>query len=375
MLYDETTIDTLSWPNTPEGDYARKYLPPFVKNGTKHFIDNINAQVYALKIDNLVLPVVKADNNFEDCYTCSTFGYYISYALQSLHIIENKLLRSLVSNILRGFGKFAKLGKINSVIYVNNWLFSTDLYPQELDGDKVKRIVDYLKVQFPEHAISFRSLNPLTTPKLKHEMEKLGLKQIATRQVYITDATKESIFQTRILKSDLKLMRETSYQVVDTEQMSLSDRYTLIALYRSLYLDQHSSLNPQFNENYIHHAIDQGLLHIRALKGKDSIDGVVGFFERSGVMMCPILGYDKNHPQNGVIYRLLSTTLLLEAKQRQLIFNQSAGASFYKKTRRAEGCIETMGIYIDHLPFKRRLPWNILRKLINTVGIPAMKKY
>jgi hypothetical protein len=375
MLYDHETIDTLPWPNTPEGEYAKKYLPPFVKQGTRHFIDNINAKVYAMKVDDLVFPVVEAGGNFEDCYTCSTFGYYVSYALQSMHIIKNPTLRALTAQLLKGFGHLAKKGQLNSVIYVNNWLFSTDLYPEGLTAEHIKKMLAHLRVQFPRHAISFRSLNPLTTSKLKQEIGKLNFTEIATRQVYITDATNEAIFQTRILKSDLKLLRESGYEVLDETQLRSEDRSKLLSLYRTLYLDQHSTLNPQFNQNYMELAMDQGLLHIRAVRKNGSIDGVVGFYERSGVMMCPFLGYDKGHPQNTVIYRLLSTILLLEAKKRKVIFNQSAGASFYKKTRRAEGCIETMAVYIDHLPLSRRIPWMLLKNLINTIGIPAMKKY
>ena len=375
MLYDCENIDQLPWPNTPEGEYAKKYLIPFVKKGTRHFIDNINARVYAIHVDDLVLPIVEACGNFEDCYTCSTFGYYISYALQSMHIIENPILRSLASSLLKGFGKFAKNGKINSVIYVNNWLFSTDLYPADFNAEKIEKIIHHLKVKFPTHAISFRSLNPLTTPHLKNEIEKLKFQEIATRQVYITDARNESIFQTRILKSDLKLMRESGYEVLEESQLTIDDRKKLLTLYRTLYLEQHSTLNPQFNENYMQLAMEHGLLHMRAIRKNGSIDGVVGFYERNGIMMCPFLGYDKNHPQNSLIYRLLSTILLLEAKNRGLIFNQSAGASFYKKTRRAQGCIETMAVYTNHLPFSRRLPWFLLKNLINTIGIPAMKKY
>lgn len=375
VLYDSHTIDELPWPDTPEGQYAKKYLPPFIKRGTRHFIDNINANVYALKVGDLILPLVEAEGNYEDCYTCSTFGYYISYALQSMHIIENKFLRTMVSHILKGVGHLVRKGKINSVVYVNNWLFSTDLYPDGLDAKKIQEIIHYLKVKFPHHAISFRSLNPITTPHLKQDIRNLRLQEIATRQVYITDATNEEIFKTRILKSDLKLMRESGYQIIEEEELKKDDAKKLLALYRTLYLDQHSTLNPQFNENYMQLALMDGLLKIRAIKKEGSIDGVVGFYERGKVMMCPFLGYDKNHPQGSAIYRVLSTTLLLEAKKRGLLFNQSAGASFYKKTRRAEGCIETMAVYTDHLPIKRRIPWIVLKNLINTIGIPAMKKY
>ena len=92
-------------------------------------------------------------------------------------------------------------------------------------------------------------------------------------------------------------------------------------------------------------------------------------------MYCPFFGYDKNEPDHTVIYRLLNTALLLAAKEKQLIFHQSAGASFYKKIRRAEGCLESMAIYTEHLPQKQRLSWKILKFFINGIAPRFMEKY
>jgi len=102
---------------------------------------------------------------------------------------------------------------------------------------------------------------------------------------------------------------------------------------------------------------------------------VVGFTCRNGIMTCSLFGYDKVIPSQVALYRLLSTLLMLEAKERDLIFHQSAGASTYKKIRKAQDCIEYIAIYDKHLSLKQRLPWLLLTKLCNTLGIYFMKKY
>jgi len=105
------------------------------------------------------------------------------------------------------------------------------------------------------------------------------------------------------------------------------------------------------------------------------IEGVVGFYIKDSVMMCPLFGYDKSLDNSNQIYRLLSTCLLLEAKENKCLFHQSAGGSFYKKIRRAVSFTESMAIYTKHLPLQQKFPWFTLRTFINNFAIPYMQKY
>lgn len=58
-----------------------------------------------------------------------------------------------------------------------------------------------------------------------------------------------------------------------------------------------------------------------------------------------------------------------------MLLNQSAGASSYKKLRRAEEKIEYLAVYHRHLPFLRRLCWNTLAFAMNKLGVPLMRRY
>jgi hypothetical protein len=121
--------------------------------------------------------------------------------------------------------------------------------------------------------------------------------------------------------------------------------------------------------------IEQNLLQVKVLKKNDVIDGVVGYFSRNNVLTSPFFGYNQSKSQHSDLYRLLSTILLLEAKEKGMILHQGAGASFYKKLRRAESYIEYMAVYMDHLPLKRRIPWHLVKQMMNRFAIPFMKKY
>jgi hypothetical protein len=375
QLFDSKTIESLDWPATQDGRYAKKFLEPLLKNGIQHYIDNVNAEIFALKIENLVLPVVVAKENYDNSYVCSPYTHYISYGKASMKLIENPFLVRFIGSLINGVGKLGRMGCINSVVYVNNWLFSTDLYPEGFTSEHLSAIVTFLKKIFPQHAIIFRSLNRLTTAPLQELLKNHGFHLIASRQVYITDAKNQSIFQTRILKSDLKLWRETPHEIIDENQISSDDYPQLLDLYNTLYINQHSSLNPQFNNQFIQMVFNTQFLQFKILKINGCIKGVAGYLERNGIMLCPFFGYDKNEPGHNVVYRLLSTSLLLEAQKRGLIFHQSAGASFYKTVRRAESCLEMMAVYTGHLSFKQKFTWAALKMFINSIAPPYMKKY
>jgi hypothetical protein len=86
----------------------------------------------------------------------------------------------------------------------------------------------------------------------------------------------------------------------------------------------------------------------------------------------PLMGYDNHLPLKDNLYRLLAILAIRWAKDNQLIFNLGAGASEFKQLRGGEGYIEYSAIYHGHLSLYRRQPWNILRFLMENVGIPLL---
>lgn len=374
-LFDKNNIDSLVWPDTEEGCYAKKFLEPLIKNGIHYYVDNIQADIFALKVQQFVFPTTVVTENYKNSWVCSPYSQYITYGKEAIEHFGNPFLVKLAKLFLGGFDKMGCKGSIDSVVCVNNWLFSTDLYPEGFSSEQISAIVTALKERFPRHAIVFRSLNPVVNGSLMHSLKNLGFHFITSRQILLTDTKNESIFCTRILKSDLKLWRESSYKVLDETQISADECSKLLELYNSLYITHHSYVNPQINNSFMRLISKQSLLNFKVLRLNGSIKGVAGYCVRNGVLYSPFFGYEKDDPDHNVIYRLLNTALILEAQKEKLIFHQSSGASFAKKIRRAESCLESMAIYTSHLPLKQRLTWAAFRTLINWFGPLYMKKY
>lgn len=372
-FYDKSNIDTCPWPSTEEGECAKRYLEPLIKNGVCRFVDNIETQMGVLLIGSMVIPLTVNEAEYNNSFVCSPYSHYVSYAGFVLNQINNRLLKKIALFFLKGYETIMKRGSINKVVIVNNWLFTTNPSPKIAD-QTLKEINVYLKNAFPNHAILFRSITKQTCSECYDALKKNGYHLIASRYMYILNAANESVFHTRIFKSDLKFFRESDFKMIQPHEIPHADAVKLQELYRALYIEKYSKLNPQFNKQFVEHLLNSKLLEIRAVKENGDYIGVVGYFCRDQQMMSPLFGYNPLEEKKGV-YRYLSTILLLEAQKHHAVFNQSAGGSFYKKIRRATGEMEYTAVYMEHLPISRKIPWFILKMLINTIGKYKMKKY
>lgn len=375
-LFDAQTIDQLEWPDNPAANYAKNFLGPLVRQGLAPFIENIDASIFVLRLGSYIFPIL-VPNLSATCnsYVCSPYNHYLTLGRLNLSLMDNPHLVRVVKTFFPFFEKSAKLGRLDSVIYVNHWLSFTDLYPAQLSKTLLAKMIEFLEQRFPDRAIIFRSLNSISTLSLISDLSDLDLHLIASRYVYLSDTKDEALFRTRILKSDKKAWEHCPYRIQTGDFTEVDSCAQFLNLERSLYVLHHTELHPQYTEKFVRHLFEQRLLQFISLWRGDECVGVAGYMQRDGVMFCPFLGFNKADPEHNQIFRLLNIALLFEAKKHGWLFNQSAGASFFKSVRRAKGTIEYMGVYTKHLPKRQRYTWTFLARMINTFGQSCMKKY
>ncbi len=373
-LYDAYHLHQCPWPQTVDGQYAKRFLTPLIQQGVHHYIENIRTDLRVLIVDELALPVTINEEEYENSYVCSPYSYYVSYARESLGFLKQAWVYHALNSLLWGLGKVLRCCRINKVVSVNNWFYSTTLYPK-LRSEQLVEIVQFLHQRFPDHAIVFRSIDPHTSSLCYQTLQQMGLEYIANRQIFFLDPKETSFFDSRLFKSDVKLLGTSGYEILDENHLSEKDFPRLIELYKSVYIDKYSALNPQFNEEFLHLMLTQRLMHFKVLKKEGHINGVIGYMQRNGMMYCPLFGYDQMLPKEPSLYRMLSTLLMLEAQKHQLFFHQSSGASMFKKIRKANSCFEYTAVYYQHLNRKRRIPWQILKEIYNKLGVFYMTKY
>jgi hypothetical protein len=162
---------------------------------------------------------------------------------------------------------------------------------------------------------------------------------------------------------------------VTTNKLQEQDIPRIVEIYNMLYLQKYSLCNPMFNEHFIRLALQDQTLHLVALRKDGRVDAVLGYFCRNGVMTTPLFGYDTNLPIEIGLYRMLSALLFFIAQENGHVLHESSGAAQFKRNRGAIADIEYSAVYDQHLSWHRRLCWIVLAGILDSVGVPLMKKF
>lgn len=404
-LFDSHTLHRLIWPNSPDGDYARRYLLPFVERGPQAFIANIHTDLRLLQLDDVVLPLTVTCYHPRNSYVCSPYNHYFAYGEEELDKLGRPALAALLRRLLQPIaGWFLRHG-FDEAVLVNNWLLSTNLYPA-LTAAQAQAATRFLAEQFPERPIVWRSVDGQGNPALLHALADAGCELVFSRQVYYQNPGDDALWQRKQIKVDQSLARRTPYQRMDGSALTSADAPRLATLYRQLYLQKYSYFNPQFTDDFFRLALDHRLLTFytyraagrreRALALSEAegvpplnsssqpgdtyqksgdIDAVLGYFSRNGIMTQPVFGYDTDKPQKLGLYRLLSLRVLEEGRRLGLRVNASGGVGDFKRLRGGVATLEYNAVYQRHLPPARQRPWRRLKRLLDAVAVPVIQKY
>ncbi|MDC0254864.1 hypothetical protein OAK75_08195 [Bacteriovoracales bacterium] len=376
FFYSSKDIDSIPWPKTEEGDYAKKYLEPLLREGTKSFIKNVDTDLYILICDQVVLPFTVGSRGYDNSYVCAPISHYIEYTYDEIRHL-GKLNQLFSKMILAPLRTICWWGKLNQCVMVNNWLLSTNLYPP-LNKNQSQRILKALLKKFPHYAVMFRSIDLGLRKQLHDWLKDAGCKMIFSRRVHIMDKDDKKAWQKRDVKSDLKhkkrMEEKESYQFVGGKEMSEEDLERVTELYRILYVGKYSAFNPQFSTRFMKHVRDKKLWNIVGHKKSGRIDSVSGTFHINGVVTGPLAGYDTELPEELGLYRLAYLGMIEGGKRYKAVTNCSAGVARYKQLRGCRSFLEFNGVMFRHLSLRQKIPWWVIGTIANKIVIPFMLK-
>ena len=354
------------------------YLP-LLEQSSAQLIKNVHVDIELLqtpaRILGLVLPQAHTAHP-EESYVASPYGQYVDYGRYETALELGKLrwLNVLANRIFNVLGKICRWAKFDQVVLVDNLLFSTNLYPLKPDYD-LGNLRHFLQKHFPDRAIVYRSICPQVYPEWFAELKRSGFKVVFSRQVYLLDAPGGAHRRKRALDIDSRLAAKqkhlhwTFFENPDDEQLA-----RILDLYNQLYLEKYARLNPQYTLAYLKNLTQGGLIQLKALWHESNIVAFTGYFILDGVMINPLIGYDRSYPQKEGLYRLLTMETMLEAEKRDMLLNMSSGAAHFKRLRGAEAQLEFNMVYDRHLPWWRRLPWTLTR-IISVPTIWLVRRY
>ncbi len=374
-LFFSDEIDAIEWPKAYEGSLIKEYFLMMMKQGAEKFVSNGISKLAILQIGDKFIPLTINDTEFSNSYVTSIYSY-LPYAKQEMLRHKKNLLFYIMHPLFKLLSIWFKKTSINRIVIVNNFLFSTNLY-DHLTEVEIKQIHCYLIKNFPSHTIMFRSLNNRIEKALMNALKDNAYNFITSRSVYFFDpeAFQNLPHKKRwIYTKDQKLLLNEGISILEHDEFSKQDVSKIKELYDMLYLKKYSYLNPQFTKAFFSMALKSKSFTLQGIKYHNELIGVIGHFTQKGIMTTPIVGYDTTKPIELGLYRMLTALVLRHSLQSKKMFHMSSGIGHFKRQRGATQEFESMGVYTNHLPLSRQLPWKFLQFIFNRLAKSIISK-
>lgn len=343
-------------PKNEYSKFVKNYFLGMEKYGTQFFIKNINVDIRFIEIDNYLIPLSFWNNN-ENCYTTSFLSAFI-YWKYELKNISNLFTRKLFWIVLDLLLYFWKKLNIDNIVYVNNFFLSTNLYP-EWDNGIVNKINIFIKMNYNNKIIFYRSLNYVKNKDIINTLEDNNFRKICSRQIFIFKKNKiEEYKKLKIVKNDFRIIRK---YWLTFERVELNDDSHVLELYNMLYLKKYTNLNPQFTLDFIKTTIKFKLFNLFKLTENNKIIWVIWYFIINNQATTPIFWYDILKDKKYNLYSQISNLLTFKSLNDVDILNSSSWAWKFKFSRGWEIKLEYNLIFVPkHIWLLKRKYFKIL---------------
>ena len=194
--------------------------------------------------------------------------------------------------------------------------------------------------------------------------------------IYLCDPSEKQVWKRNHVKQDAKLLVNGDVEIVRQCELHLNDLTELRDVFRQLFIDKHSHLNPDFSPAFFELCLETTFLELIGLRWQGRWVGVLGLYihPESGWLTTPLIGYDTGLPQELGLYRRLMAILLSEAKNRGCRLHYSSGASQFKRARGGVPALEYTAVYDQHLPTRQRKATSLLIKLFQQFAPTMLKR-
>ena len=320
-------------------------------------------------------PITVHDRQGNDSYPVSLMTQYLDYPREELDVLPTGSGRLAARLGLAGLGLILRAAQADRTVQWNSWMFSTNPVPAGLQ-DSSEAITRALALEFPDHAVVLRNVDPLGAPGLSDRLAAQGHRLLTARLVHHYDARNRPLRQTSTLGRDQKeLSKVDEYRWVGPWDIEISEAGRIANLYRQLYLEKHSRLNPQYDEPFVREAIRDHWLEFHGLRDRTGrLVGVFGFFSLDDrITTVPFIGYDTSLGADLGIYRRLFLRIHQEVDRRGQLLNYSSGAGEFKRRRGSIPSVEYNAVYDRHLPARRRMAFRVAALLLNRLARPWLE--
>jgi hypothetical protein len=307
----------------------------------------------------------------------------------------------LANTIVGIAGLILRLFRIDECIYFNNWLVSTNLWPNTIQwsSEQVQEInkalltcsASCLASPRPTKAILWRSIDALSQPELFKRLSATpSCLLVPSRVVNWIDLTNVESLTTQFqnLKKDLRLFQSevgwniplqkqvnesTIYElaIIAPEKMTMDLAVQAVDLYHQL-STKYSCRNPQITPTGLFRLIRNQtmtleVLRIRAGSSSGRLVGMSAWTSVDGIPTSCFGGYDVSSKDRN-LYRLGWLMCYNQSIRTGMVQQHlSAGANKFKRHRGATSTMEYTAVFVDHLPLYRQWGWKIVKAVTDKV--------
>ena len=345
------------------------YWRGFLEEGPAAFAPNLRTRPGIVLHDGVAWPLCVNDAIGNNSYPCSLHTQYVRYPRAELNLVPAGLQRLSARLGLTGMDGLLRTAQADRVVQWGSWLLSTNLHGGTL-REAVEPVTRTLVAAFPRHAVLVKNLHGFEDPELLPAFARAGYELITSRQVYFFDGhSKDFLTKSTVKREAKEFAQPGNYRVVEHDEFTVADVPRITSLYRQLYVEKHSELNPCYTERFVARAWSERWLEFRGLRHVSGrLDGVFACFTAGGTTSTPFIGYDTSLPTELGLYRHLVSLLLRRVAERGQRLNYSSGAGDFKRRRGGQPVIEFNAVYTRHLSPARRAAFRVLAALANGPG-------
>jgi len=340
-------------------------------------IANLETDITKITVNGVDFPVsINRPTKDANCYICCPRTAYIDYAIdETRNFVQSPILFRLVKILIHCCRPLLWTAGLDSQVQINNWLLSTNPVPF-IDVMSARNIAKQVSTTHPGHAIVVRSLNKQTDFETIKNLREAGFRLLPARRIYLFDGRQPPPKLPQNVRYDRALRRQTRYLFAPDDSFTEADYHRAADLYKMLYLDKYTPLNPDYSPCYIREMHQRGLFKLAGYRDDaGQLVAVAGFFFNAQTLTQPIVGYDTSLPRKDGLYRLVMAVGQSLALDNKPFFNMSAGAGSFKRLRGAKPIIEYTAVYEKHLPRKQRYAIRIMEWILSRIGIPLLERF
>ena len=357
-----------------EESAAGRFVAALARDGVRHYVANAASRMALLACGERRLPVTIDDGGLGRSYVASPHSAYVLYAREEIDIVGMKRGRRAARLALSMLDRLLRAADLNRCVHVDNWLLSTNLH-DGWEGEGLADIRRLLAQRFPRHLLVLRSIDPWSSPALLEAARADGWVLAPARQIWVVDDLARDWSPRNNQANDRRALAVSGLRMDEPDAFSEIEAARVAQLYRLLYVDRYSALNPIFTPAFVQLTQRIGLIHYRVARDSDgTIMAVAGMMARGDVMTPPVVGYDTTRPRSEALYRIASWMFSDWAMARGLRLHGSAGAADFKRRRGAHGEIEYMAIHAGHLGAARRTTVRALAAMLEAWLVPMMRR-